>query len=208
MQIGEIMGKSNGNPPKQLSVASVANADLENLEYAIKTLERVDNWIINCDNKISVATGFFLGLLALSVATDYLGKFVDFIREIIANASNIYSIIFLVLIVLDASAYLVSIFFLLEAMTARLNIKSKEKRLNSENSNIYFGNISKLKYKEYKDSFIQEKNRDRLNDVISQIYINSVIAEVKYKYCNRGVVLFAFALALSAVSFVYGVIVF
>lgn len=55
----------------------------------------------------------------------------------------------------------------------------------SDTSNLFFGSISKRKYSEFKVSFIEGAEQDKLNDVLTQIYINSMIASKKFEQYNK-----------------------
>ncbi len=58
----------------------------------------------------------------------------------------------------------------------------------AKDSIIYFGTIKKHnKYKQYKNTVINIKNEEYLNDLLSQIYINSKIAYAKFENYNKGI---------------------
>lgn len=78
----------------------------------------------------------------------------------------------------------------------------KEKYLNT-NSKIYFGTIAnKISYEDYKRKFSNFRKQDYLNDLISQIYINSKIASNKYHLYRYGI----FTSLIGLIVFVVAVI--
>lgn len=69
------------------------------------------------------------------------------------------------------------------------NEKFKDIDLNTK-SVIYFNNIANnTSFNQYKNRIINYTEDEFLNDIISQIYINSVICNLKFKNYNQGIYL-------------------
>lgn len=82
----------------------------------------------------------------------------------------------------------------------------KESYINTK-SKIHFDSISNYNsFKEYKDKFSHIRRQDYINDLISQVYINSSIASRKYKAYKTGVITscigFTVFLILSVIGYV------
>lgn len=177
---------------RQKNVDSPVNntkKDSDELEYALNVLDRVDMWIGSCDNKLGILIGIIGVVLTICITSDSVNSFLVFIKNLyvrVEGSKDIQATFFLFLVVIAVVLWALAAYFLVKALFVRINTEDfKQEQLHSE-SNIFFGSISARKYKDFKKSFLSQTNDDKISDVLSQIFINSNIAQIKHKYYNKG----------------------
>ncbi len=181
----------------------MANVD-KNIEKAQTKFEIVNQWITNCDTKSSILLAFY-GVLLTLVFTSELTKMISntFAMETslknigfleIKNFISLFSILaFIVFSIL-------CLLFVYNTLKARINDEIYSQQELNTNSNIFFLKISSKSYKDFKDASNSETSEDFLNDLNSQIFINSNIATEKFKAYNKSL-LFGFLGLLSIVIY-------
>lgn len=147
------------------------------------TLERVINWINSCDQKTGIILGIIGVMFSLMLSFDYLSRF----KAIVNNLLNANCYVLIVILTTALIALVVGVLLLIATLVPRIDSNVyREKRLNTK-SKIFFNTISQNKsYAEYYNSFIKLNEQDYLNDLLSQIYINSKIASIKHKFYSIG----------------------
>lgn len=177
---------------RQKNVDSPVNntkKDSDELEYALNVLDRVDMWIGSCDNKLGILIGIIGVVLTICITSDSVNSFLVFIKNLYVRdegSKDIQATFFLFLVVIAVVLWALAAYFLVKALFVRINTEDfKQEQLHNE-SNIFFGSISARKYKDFKKSFLSQTNDDKISDVLSQIFINSNIAQIKHKYYNKG----------------------
>lgn len=177
---------------RQKNVDSQVNntkKDSDELEYALNVLDRVDMWIGSCDNKLGILIGIIGVVLTICITSDSVNSFLVFIKNLyvrVEGSKDIQATFFLFLVVIAVVLWALAAYFLVKALFVRINTEDfKQEQLHNE-SNIFFGSISARKYKDFKKSFLSQTNDDKISDVLSQIFINSNIAQIKHKYYNKG----------------------
>ena len=179
------------------------NIGKEDLKF---TLEEVNSWINNCDQKASILLSVMGVAITLLLTSDFI-KFLryyifkPFILHISAKSEFQFSwgrftVFFLLLIA--ASTLVMTCCYLFRAIKANIDYK----KLVDENpglgktSRIFFGAISKISYEEFKKVTIKQEE-----DLKSQIYVNSKIATEKYNNYNKGLTWFKIALFTAGLLF-------
>lgn len=177
---------------RQKNVDSPVNntkKDSDELEYALNVLDRVDMWIGSCDNKLGILIGIIGVVLTICITSDSVNSFLVFIKNLyvrVEGSKDIQATFFLFLVVIAVVLWALAAYFLVKALFVHINTEDfKQEQLHNE-SNIFFGSISARKYKDFKKSFLSQTNDDKISDVLSQIFINSNIAQIKHKYYNKG----------------------
>ena len=177
---------------RQKNVDSQVNntkKDSDELEYALNVLDRVDMWIGSCDNKLGILIGIIGVVLTICITSDSVNSFLVFIKNLyvrVEGSKDIQATFFLFLVVIAVVLWALAAYFLVKALFVRINTEDfKQEQVHNE-SNIFFGSISARKYKDFKKSFLSQTNDDKISDVLSQIFINSNIAQIKHKYYNKG----------------------
>lgn len=176
-------------------------------EEAIRTLERINFWIGNCDTKISFAlafSGILIGaFFASSIINGSLSKLVDglFNLKSMARLGDIQMplIIITVLVLAFFVFFMIrSIYNLFMGIKGDIDASSYEQPGLITNSNLFFGTIDKRSFNEFKNSFEAQTSEQVLDDFLSQVYINSKRCQQKFSLYNKGVT----CLIYSTVSFI------
>lgn len=186
------------------------NKNHKTLESLEQSLDRINGWIGNCDQK----AGFLLAIIGILVAILFSSDFSKSIVEIIVNPYreyrkcpglnefNLTRFAFFLFVVVSIISCVTSIIFSLLSLTAAINIKKfKQVEGNSDlvdNSLLFFGSISSRNYNEF-------KNMDEVDygeDLKSQVFINSIICTRKFKRYNTSLIAFVVMLGAFVASFI------
>ena len=180
------------------------NKTHKSLESLEQSLDRVNAWIGNCDQKAGFLLAIIGVLIAIIFSSDFSQSIVDTIvnpyREYIRNPElnefRLIRFIYFIFILISVIASFVSIIFALLSITAAIDIKIyKKDDCNSElvdNSLLFFGSISSKKYNDFREM----SDVSYEDDLKSQIFINSNICTRKFKRYNFSLI--SFIVMLSA----------
>ena len=131
----------------------------------------------------------FLGVIVTIIFTSDIGH--DMIATLHfrcadhISKSNIRNLISLVCAIAFCVSIIISIYQLYQTLCGRVNpIKYEQQGLQLE-SNIFFKTIQSRGFSEYEIGTNSENEEQYLNDLNSQIYINSKIVESKFKHYNN-----------------------
>lgn len=136
------------------------NNKLEDFKY---TFDNINVWINNVDNKISILLVFLVAIIGYTFSIN---------KKI--NMNNIQTFIIMISIVLLVCGCLLCIFALKGRIKSKINYTSI----------LFFGSISKMDRKEYYDTLSKMDEKQLVNDIKNQIYINSCICSKKFKLYN------------------------
>ena len=162
---------------------------------AERLLADIHNQIQHADNKASVLLAFLGIIVGLTINAFLALKQIDFTNEI---TISVFVVIFFILYLLSLIA---SLIFEIIVLTARYDI-SKFKQYGIEKQVFYFGYIGKVGYKKFKNDLEDLSEEDILQEINSQIVVNSYIANKKYKFfnwalaCSVAVLISAIAVAI------------
>ncbi|MDX1260840.1 hypothetical protein [Exiguobacterium sp. K1] len=165
-------------------------------QEAIRTLERINFWIGNCDTKISFAlafSGILIGaFFASSIINGSLSKLVDGLFNLSSMARLGDTQMPLIIITVVVLAFFVlfmirSIYNLFLGIKGDINASNYRQPGLITNSNLFFGTIDKRSFNEFKNSFEAQTSEQVLDDFLSQIYINSKRCQQKFSLYNKGV---------------------
>jgi len=161
----------------------------DKIEDAQRNLDRITNWIGNCDAKISFILAFLGAIFALVFSDDGT-------LESIQSAINksfyfrswvdlIIGITLIVLFLLFIISSIITFIFLILGLRGRIDIKVFKENGLETNSIIFWGRISKNNFEEYKNNLDSITEESIYNDLVSQIYINSKICSLKFENYNK-----------------------
>lgn len=171
------------------------------IEDAQDTLGRIIGFINNCDTKASVMLGILGVILTIIITDSSLPKLYLIIKAAVASGS-LLSWIFLTLLCISAIAILIGILFIMSVLVAKTGASLRD-------SKIYFTDIAlNGDCNIYKEKVLNQSERDLTEDLITQIYLNSVICDKKFKRYNSGIVLALSGLGLFIVLFITGILRF
>ena len=139
------------------------------LEFLQKELERVSGWIRLSDRKTTFLSVYYTGIITYVVKNLDLFKFSD------------QDVFIYILIILFFGSLFFGLFFLL------LSIFPRTKNNNTSESLFFFGTVAQMKIVDYLDkiNFISEEKAK--NQILEQIYSNSVIADKKMRNIKNSI---------------------
>ena len=205
-----LKGKRMVNSQEAVSLQAVS----ENPELVMKgkddlqhTYDTVNSWVNNCDQKAGIlltVVGVAMTILVTSDFLKYLRTyiFVPFVKYWSGETNLTFSwsrFCVFVLLLIAAAMLIVSCVYLFKAISANINYQ----RMYNENpgmvkkSYIFFGSIAGMSFEDFK-----EEEVGYLDDLRSQIYVNSKIATAKFKNYSEGLYWFKFMLLVSVMLFV------
>lgn len=170
-----------------MSTEKNSNNTKPNIDYQIEittqTLERNLGFISNCDNKASIILTAVGVLLTIILTSEGLASIKDILKKILSQITFL-NFIYMFMFFSSVIILLSGILFLISVLIARSSISETK---GSKNSLIFFGGINSFnRIANYEKAIKKMDKKDLLDDLISQIYINSKIATKKYRKYNLG----------------------
>ena len=173
------------------------------IEIATQTLERNIGFISSCDNKASIILTAIGVLLTIILTNEGITKIYTLIKKCI-NTVSFCSIMYLTIFFTIILIFVLGIVFLIRVLVAKTDNKTA-----SHCSNIFFEGINNYENVElYNKEFSNLDKVAILNEIISEIYINSIIAATKYKIYNIGLKLTVIGFCFFIIILQIGLIVF
>lgn len=171
------------------------------------TYDTVNSWVNNCDQKAGILLAVVGVAITILATSDFLKClrtyiFTPFVKYCTEETNLVFSwsrFTVFVLLLFTAAMLITSCFYLLKVISANLDYDEERKKYPSmvKSSYIFFGSICKMSYDDFK-----KEDEDYLDDLRSQIYVNSKIATAKFKNYKEGLCWFRFMLLVSAMLFV------
>ena len=183
---------------------NISSDKKEELQY---TSDTINMWTNNCDQKASILLAIIGVIITILVSSDFMKYlriciFAPFLDYWTGNSEFVFSwsrfnVLFLLLI--SAIMLIMSCHYLFKTISANIDYQKmrKENPKLVNKSNIFFGEISKMTYEDFKKDEI-----NYLEDLKSQIYVNSKIASNKFRYFNKSLDWFKFLLWVSIMLFI------
>lgn len=176
----------------------------DDLQY---TLETVNSWVNNCDQKAGILLTVFGVAITVLVTSDFMkelrtyifGPFVEYWTTDSQLDFSLGRFTVFSLLVIAVGMLITSCYYLFKAIAANTDYE----KLRQENprmvakSYLFFCSISSMTYEEFRNDNISIKD-----DLKSQIYANSKIASTKFKNYNEGLSWFKMTLLVSVMLFV------
>lgn len=146
-------------------------------EELIEILDRTVTWTDNCDSKTSIILGGLGVIAGIFLASDYVSKIIEIIRFMTSHI-NVWSVIYLVLFYGSIAVLLAGCLFLIRVLISVTDTKSYMDREVKEESLVFFSSIAKNKtLSAYKKKVQKTDNAQFEEDIISQIYVCSIICD-------------------------------
>lgn len=163
----------------------------EKIDKALNKLNNVTQWISNCDAKSSFALAL-LGVMITIIFTSNIGieMFEVFDCKKIESIDwiSIKYFIRIISVLIFFVGIIVTVYFIFMTLKGRINPKVYREGGLNVNSNIFFGSISNKTFATFESESNQENDATYLNDINSQVFINSKIANEKFKNYNRSLI--------------------
>ena len=205
------MGGKKRKKKSEYYTQSVVEMEIDKdgqIEYALRILDRTDSWINSCDNKLSILLAILGVSLTICLTTDTISKLLSFFKSLQANMDNVMAYILIGLSVILGLLYAKAIYHIINAMYARVDSKKYKQNQLEAHSNLFFGSISSQKYEDYKTNFIKETLDEKLNDILSQVYINASIAQIKHSNYNKSLLWLGISCMATILVIVFGAMAF
>jgi len=176
-------------------------------EELTEILDRTTGWIENCDSKASIilsGAGVVAGIL---LATDYVEKIIAIYRYMTDNAS-LWTVSYLVCNILSIGAFVTGCLLLIGVLIARVKpVEFSDKGVKTD-SLIFFSSIAANKsLAKYREKIKKCSSEQLDDDIISQIYICSLICEKKFALYKNGLIISLAGFAGFAIMTIIGVVV-
>ena len=183
--------------------------EAERIRQLENDLERVQNWINNCDQKASILLATIGILFGLFFSTDAIfNKITEIPHKLLKFWGNneclqffIHSIILLILL---ATIVLIglSLFYLLKTIKSKIDTSDYRDAICVNNHKTFFGSISATPFYAFHEERCCSTNNERFEELTSQLYINSKICNSKFQKYNKGLNLFLWGLLLICIDII------
>lgn len=157
-------------------------------EDALDILDRTIGFVNNCDSKASVVLGVFGVLLTILFSSEGVVELKSIIKAAI-NQGTVSGILYFIILAFTISGFAFGIIKLVQVLFPKTNCDDLNQKGIEIKSNIFFNGVCKNStYIQYKEKIMRCSEDEYLNDIISQIYINSIICKRKFANYKIGVV--------------------
>lgn len=159
----------------------------EQIEEAQNSLDRINGWITSCDTKAGTILALVGVLLTLIFTNDGLATMYGVCQKVLPP-KTFCVIIFILLFGASAVMLFYGIAHLIFSLVAKIDSNVYNEPGLVTDSILFFGSIAKRpSYQVFQRSVLNIEKKEYLMDILSQIYINSQIANKKHEYYNRGI---------------------
>lgn len=170
-------------------------------------LDRNTAWIENCDSKTSIILGSFGVIAGIFLATDYVSKFKSIFCYMASNVT-FWTVVYIIFCILSISLIFAGCICWIAALFARININEFSDRGIKSDSLIFFSSIAKHKSLSlYKQNLEKCEASQMEEDLITQIYICSIICDKKFKYYKLGLFLVLIGIVLFVMMILIGLLI-
>lgn len=160
--------------------------DHKSVESLELSLDRINSWISNCDQK----AGLLLATIGVVLAIMFANEFVTEVKKAIFNPFkgylenpdyyefDVWRMLFFISLIATIALCMLSSFYALRSISAKLDSREL-KRQNPEmidNSLLFYVTIASRSFENY----VEENSLDYVKDLQSQVYINSNICTNKF----------------------------
>ncbi|MDD4565088.1 MAG: DUF5706 domain-containing protein [Eubacteriales bacterium] len=170
-------------------------------------LDRNIAWIENCDSKTSIVLGCIGIIAGILLAADYVSRIIAIFRNFLETLS-FWSVTYLIIAYASICTVAAGCLCLLLVLVAKINLKEFAAKGVRTDSLIYFSSIARIKtMSSYKSKLRSMKDDELEEDLISQIYICSIICSKKFARYKIGLLLSVLGLISFAAMIIIGLIV-
>jgi len=176
---------------------------------AIIALERINSWVNNCDAKASVIIGFYGVILAILLTSDFVAYVSELIKNVLCDIT-FYDVVFVLLMTMSIIVFKYGLFKLIQVIIPRTNARIFQEDGLQTDSLIHFHSIAKnsKSFINYKEKIYSQNNKEQLDDILSQIYINSKICAKKFDNLKLGIKLSLYGIVGFGVMIIIGMIIY
>lgn len=183
--------RANPDIPQTTSVQEtiVVNRTSFNEQDLKENLDRVNMWISNCDQKAS----FVLATLGVGMTILFTSDFVKYIRKTIIVpfktylCDNIQNVDWLKCVIVLSLIYvcigvIITFYQLVNSLRAKTDINRFVQQGIERKSMLHYESVANMTYNVFCTSEVHI-----INDLRSQVYINSIISTAKFKHYKKAI---------------------
>ncbi len=183
--------RANPDIPQTTSVQEtiVVNRTSFNEQDLKENLDRVNMWISNCDQKAS----FVLATLGVGMTILFTSDFVKYIRKTIIVpfktylCDNIQNVDWLKCVIVLSLIYvcigvIITFYQLVNSLRAKTDINRFVQQGIERKSMLHYESVANMTYNVFCTSEVHI-----INDLRSQVYINSIICTAKFKHYKKAI---------------------
>lgn len=150
---------------------------------ALDILDRIIDFIRNCENKASIFLGTFGVILTILLSTEGINNIKSIIYDAFKHLT-FCNLLYLIMLSICIGITVYGLYRILNVLG--VNVDSPKDEGLDRDSKIFFEHIKKNNYLDYKSKLLNLSQENMLNDITSQIYINSCICSEKYSNYKKG----------------------
>ena len=174
----------------------------EKIEIATQTLERNIVFVSNCDNKTSIVLTAVGVLLTIILTNEGANEIIRIMQQCISNPT-FCDVFFMFCSLLSFAVLLFGIYDLVRVLVAK--VSESAHGLTENPSRIFFAGIhSNGAFCDYFNKFNTMTKDELLEELLTQVYINSDIAVRKYSLYNKGLKCTTIGFVLCVTMFLIG----
>lgn len=175
-------------------------------ENLIQRLDRHLDWIKSCDTKASIViagAGIFLNIFTAEHSISMLNQIISKAVNNISAGNLFYLLSFLVF----WGVFLYGAYCLIRVLVPMMKKDVIAFQQGTyENSLYYFETADDKKYSEFREMMLKETEENEIEDLLSQIYMNSKICSSKYRFYKKGIRLSFVGIAGILILYIYGIV--
>jgi hypothetical protein len=161
---------------------------MNKIENSTKKLELINQWISNCDTKSSFILTFY-GVVLTIIFTSNIGSdlinTISFTRAEEVDFESIENFILFLTTMAFFITSIVTFYQIYLTLKGRIDIQIYSQNGLQADSNIFFGSIASKTFQAFENESNIDDESIYLNDLNSQIFINSNIVSEKFKNYNK-----------------------
>ena len=159
----------------------------EQIEEAKASLDRINGWINSCDSKAGTVLALTGVLLTIIFTNDGVAEMYNVLQSIIPPV-NFCTVLYIGFLGISVLTLCYGIARLITTLIARIDANIYQQPEMITDSVLFFGKISdRASYQIFQNDILSIKKEDYLKDLLSQVYINSKIANEKDVNYNNGI---------------------
>ena len=188
--------KKNNLPVKRVTDD---NENQNRVEQCWNIYSLINGWIEKTDNKVSVSIAVFSAAFGVfTFISQSIYNEDTHVLEITTNdfAQNMYIGTF----VLSLLFFLISILFYVITIIPNLKSNNNTNKNQRKDFPLFFNDIANTESDKYRSIILNYTDKQLLDELIAEIYQNSLICSNKMKNFRTGVILSAISLVLSIIS--------
>lgn len=148
-------------------------------DFLQSTLDRIIGFVNSCDIKSSIVLGIFGIVLSGLLSKDILVSLYN-VLSFAYKSMSFLSVLYMLIFIFSSLSIICGLYYLISAISAKISPSKKD-------SKIYFVDIAmNLDETKYKEKLKPLRESALVDDLISQVYINSKICTRKYRRYNLG----------------------